>query len=194
MKKSVLVYFLLEVVFILGCNLGGEDCGVLTSSNPYVEDITARMVRYMGYNNVTPINSEDTISYHDMVIWMDVEPYYLSQDQSIGYQSLWACSPVYPNLNNEIKELKIVASLDFNDTIPAGTDMTEYFNFRTFDGVENVSNLTLLNAYFQSDYYFFLSPGINLDKEKNLQFDVRIILDNSRVFDLTTPRVKALVN
>lgn len=188
MQKSIILYIFLELVFIIGCNINGLDCGVLSTAIPTVGTIEARMVQYLEYNNVLPIEELDTVAKDELAIWMDVEPYYISENET-GYQSLMACSPAYALLDNEILGIKIVSSLDLNDTIPAGTDVTNYFGFKTLQSEEPVANLSLLNAYFQSDYYFFLVPMIQISPAQYLQFDIQLILNDNQVFDLTSNKV-----
>ena len=188
MQKSFILYIFLELVFIIGCNINGLDCGVLSNAIPTVGTIEARMVQYLEYNNVLPIEELDTVAKDELAIWMDVEPYYISENET-SYQGLMACSPAFALLDNEILGIKIVSSLDLNDTIPAGTDVTNYFGFKTLQSEEPVTNLSLLNAYFQSDYYFFLVPMIQVSPAQYLQFDIQLILNDSQVFDLTTNKV-----
>ena len=125
MRKIVIVYLLIELAFIASCDFGKQDCGILSESRARVGDMSARTVKYFSYNFVETVNTNDSLSLEDLALWIDSEPYFISQRKNGSGRGLYACSPSNVELEDFIADIKISNSVVLNDTIAVGTDLSK---------------------------------------------------------------------
>ncbi|MBV6647255.1 MAG: DUF5034 domain-containing protein [Cyclobacteriaceae bacterium] len=189
MKRAFIVYFILEMFLIAACADLSDDCtGVQDAGGvPSVGNINARDVVYNSYNNIRLLELGDTLSFQDYAIWLEVEPKFVAKqlyNGSFGGQAM-ACDVVAQELSDRISRLSIFTQFQYNDTIPAGADMTDLFSFQALEEQTPLESNSL-NDFFTRDFYLFLRPTVPPGLSKTAQFQILVEIDDGRSFTLTT--------
>ena len=180
------MYLLIEVVLV-SCASNDDECAFADASEALIEDVNAWNVSYESYNTIELVSSGDTIPKEDHVIWLEVDPEYVSQ--SSGWPGrLMACSS-RPTLSTSIKTIQVYTAANFNDSLSMGIELTERFEFYTPDDEPvPVTEIDILNEQFKSDFYLFLKPAI-VPTETRVQYSIDIETVDGREFNLRTDPV-----
>ena len=106
----------------------------------------------------------------------------------------WSCDcPIYFQPNESIVNVKVFTHFDINDTIPAGTNVTEYFFAQEVYGYSSDLYIELTDAiseYGRSPlnepsirFNIFLGVPVELPEA---EFTLEISLDNGDILSVTT--------
>jgi hypothetical protein len=186
MVKNVFFYLLLEMVLLVACSFGEDDCGFAEAGEARVANMEARNVEYASYNNLEVLLPNDTLATDEYAIWLVADPEYTAY-KSGGYQSLMACSPPTPILLDQIDSISIVSKVNIDELISNGTDITDHFFFKTENDTDvPIRDVSALNFYFTNDFYLFLVSDLEFPSMKRVSFDVTVYLDNQDIYRLTT--------
>jgi hypothetical protein len=199
MKHLSLKFALFGALFFLpvvisgcfGCNCGDGD------SYYKVSGIVGRIVANTGTNySQTPMDLKINLT-------MNVN-FYANASKIYGGAGLYAfcnstcdCVPFEGNLGSKerVKSLTVVSNHNFNDTYPAGTDLSPLLRLDTQNVYGANGNATRIKVsdFLMSipqppkvtDILFFENPT----QDKKHIFTIRYELDNGEVYTYTTPEI-----
>lgn len=188
MWRVFLIYVLLESVLFWSCSEDDDAC-IGDDAIALVGGINARNVLYESYNSIFLIPPGDTIPKDNHVIWLEVDPDYVSQYSSGSLPGrLMACS-VQPSLSAEIEKIEIFAGRALNDSIETNFNLSEQFHFYTrSDELASLNDMDLMNQQFQSEFYLFLVSSVKPENTL-VQYTVSLKLADGRIFNLLTEPV-----
>jgi len=192
MNKNIWAYFLIEAFLIWGCANDAEmmDCGLLGVSSATIETIHTYSVKYTSYRNIEVLNTDDTVWVQDYAVWLDVIPAYVGDNTGAWSGTLMACGDAYPRLVDQIDSIAIISVFDYNDSIPAGTDMSPYFSYiNEMEAATSLQSFDLLNDRLQDEFYLFLQPSVAPDMSKPVQLNIFLSFIGGKEFTLQTPSV-----